>query len=126
MAVEMSAEGVNVALLDLWTVFMVMAGWVKGQREPLPGSKEVAENAMLKLLLHDGMLLALCCIICQTELLNEVTGLHFSNVAYTIYFTEIMKTIHKTWPDQMPNDKNIPYVCGCLLVLGCQKVRLTS
>jgi len=53
----MSAEGVNVALLDLWTVFMVMAGWVKGQREPLPGSKEVAENAMLKLLLHDGMLL---------------------------------------------------------------------
>jgi len=54
LAAELKADGVNVALLDLWTVFMETAGWTKAGNEALPGSKEVPENAMLKLLLHDG------------------------------------------------------------------------
>lgn len=55
LAGELKQEGVDVALLDLWSVLMETAGWKKGQSEPLPGSKEVPENAILKLLLHDGM-----------------------------------------------------------------------
>jgi len=57
LAVELKAEGIDVALLDLWSVFMKTAGWKWGDGIPLPGSKEVPENAMLKLLLHDGRLL---------------------------------------------------------------------
>lgn len=38
---------------------------------------------------------------------NEI-GLHFTNLAYTVFFQELMKTINKTWPDQMP--EKLPYV----------------
>lgn len=117
LAGELKAEGVDVVLLDLWTVFMETAGWNEDVRRvlpglpvSLPGSKEILENAMLKLLLHDGRLLPMKRLSEQELLLILATGLHFNNVAYTIYFTEIMKTIQQTWPDQMPNDKNIPYV----------------
>lgn len=53
LAKELKSEGVDIALLDLWTVMIQQAGWTPGQT-PLPGSKELPENVFLKLLLHDG------------------------------------------------------------------------
>jgi hypothetical protein len=40
---------------------------------------------------------------------NKFAGLHFTNIAYTLYFTEMMRIIEQTWPNQLPNDKNLPY-----------------
>ncbi|KAI9702545.1 MAG: hypothetical protein M1836_001025 [Candelina mexicana] len=76
----------NVAVLDLWTIFMTKAGWKEG--EPLPGRRDVDENPVLKKLLHDG--------------------LHFNPEAYELLFEELMKLIKVTWPDQDP--EQLPYV----------------
>lgn len=43
----------DVAILDIWSLFMEHAGWKEGQ--PLPGSKAVAENDVLRALLRDGI-----------------------------------------------------------------------
>ena len=37
-----------------------------------------------------------------------VKGLHFTNTAYTLFFEELMRTIQKLWPDQMP--EQLPFV----------------
>jgi hypothetical protein len=105
LAKELKEEGVDLALLDLWAVMMKQAGWQSGQSK-LPGSRELPENMVLKLMLHDGK----TCTFVSLARADTLTGLHFNNLAYTVYFTEIMKTIQQTWPDQLPNDKNIPYL----------------
>ena len=46
----------DVAILDIWSLFMEHAGWKEGQ--PLPGSKAVAENDVLRALLRDGIYIA--------------------------------------------------------------------
>jgi len=35
-------------------------------------------------------------------------GLHFTGVAYSIFFQEFMRLIQRTWPDQMP--ARLPFV----------------
>lgn len=45
-------EGLGVAVLDVWSIFMAKTGWKAG--EPLVGSKEVARNKVLDGLLVDG------------------------------------------------------------------------
>jgi isoamyl acetate esterase len=42
----------NLPVADIWTAFMKVAGWKEGQ--PLPGSRDVPENAKLASLLTDG------------------------------------------------------------------------
>jgi hypothetical protein len=54
LAKELKQEGVDVALLDLWEVMMKQAGWKAGDSK-LPGSRELPENMVLKLMLHDGI-----------------------------------------------------------------------
>ncbi len=44
---------VGVAVLDLWSVFMAAAGWKEG--EPLPGSRTIEQNPVLRDWLHDGV-----------------------------------------------------------------------
>ncbi|KAI9675361.1 MAG: isoamyl acetate-hydrolyzing esterase [Caeruleum heppii] len=70
----------DVAVLDLWNVFMSEAGWKPA--EPLVGSKDVAPNPRFSELMHDG--------------------LHLNPEGYRVVFREVMKTIHQHWPDQDP------------------------
>lgn len=42
----------GVAVLDLWSIIMLEAGWKDGQ--PLPGSKDLAKSEYLGSLLRDG------------------------------------------------------------------------
>lgn len=46
----------GLACLDLWTIFSKHAGW-SGETDddsPLPGSRQIPENAFMRMLLHDG------------------------------------------------------------------------
>lgn len=49
------AKELNVTSLDLWTAFMRHAGYDEKSGK-LPGSKEIEQNAFLRMLLHDGEL----------------------------------------------------------------------
>lgn len=51
---QVGAE-VEVAVLDVWSIFIAKTGWKEG--EPLVGSKKVARNEILERLLSDGGLL---------------------------------------------------------------------
>jgi len=105
LAQELKSEGVDIVLLDLWKVMMQHAG-ASTETSPLPGSKEIPENVFLKLVLHDGMGLNTSLSAATAD---KFIGLHFTNIAYTLYFTEMMRIIEQTWPNQLPNDKNLPY-----------------
>ena len=92
-------------LLDLYTVLMNHAEHQEGDAV-LEGSKEKPDNPFLKMLLHDGRRpLAHRSKGCLTD---STPGLHFTHTAYTLFFQELMRTIHKTWPDQMPSE--LPFV----------------
>lgn len=43
----------NIAVLDIWTAFMLKAGWKQG--EPLLGSSKLPRSPVLGQLLYDGM-----------------------------------------------------------------------
>ncbi|KAI9754797.1 MAG: hypothetical protein M1835_000865 [Candelina submexicana] len=92
-------EHYNVAVLDLWTIFMTKAGWKEG--EPLPGRRDVDENPVLKKLLHDGKL-NLARWMANVPANMRFEGLHFNPEAYELLFEELMKLINVTWPDQDP------------------------
>ncbi|KAI9726396.1 MAG: hypothetical protein M1834_009024 [Cirrosporium novae-zelandiae] len=80
------AKELNVPVVDTWTAFMTKAGWKEG--EPLVGSKECPPNSVLRELLLDG--------------------LHFDGPGYKILYEELMKSIEKEWPDQMPDKLEMP------------------
>ncbi|KAL2221598.1 GDSL Lipase/Acylhydrolase family protein [Thermoascus aurantiacus ATCC 26904] len=80
------AASLGVQVVDIWTAFMKAAGWQEGQ--PLPGSKDIPNNEVLESLLSDG--------------------LHFTPEGYKIMYTEVMKVIRATWPDQAP--ENLPMI----------------
>ncbi|KAK2746099.1 hypothetical protein FQN57_003439 [Myotisia sp. PD_48] len=82
---ECGKDSNNVAVVDIWSAFMAKAGWKEGQ--PLIGSKDVPENAMLAALLTDG--------------------LHFSPNGYKIMYHEVMKVIAEKYPLEMPEER--PY-----------------
>lgn len=46
------ATDLDLAVLDIWSIFMAKAGWKKG--EPLVGSKKVARSKILDSFLVDG------------------------------------------------------------------------
>lgn len=85
-ALEVAREA-NLTSIDLARLFLGPSGWAPGD-EHLPGSKQRPESPQLKRLFHDG--------------------LHFTGAAYTLFFAEIMRTIERVWPEQMP--PTLPYL----------------
>ncbi|KAI6891902.1 hypothetical protein KC318_g6847 [Hortaea werneckii] len=74
-------EGGDVAVLDLWSCFMRLAGWVPG--EPLVGSKDVEQmdpgKGGLGRLLKDGV--------------------HLTGEGNRVLFTELVGLLNRTWPE---------------------------
>jgi len=103
-AVKEVAASEKVACLDLWSALMTAAGW-DGELSKLPGSKENEVNYLLQALLHDGKVWRYSFRYLTDNLFQ---GLHFSGVAYSIFFQEFMHLIQRTWPDQMPS--KLPFV----------------
>ncbi|KAI7217203.1 hypothetical protein KC333_g4374 [Hortaea werneckii] len=73
--------GGDIAVLDLWSCFMRVAGWVPG--EPLVGSKDVEQmdpgKAGLGRLLKDGV--------------------HLTGEGNRVLFTELVGLVNRTWPE---------------------------
>ena len=82
---EVGAE-LQIAVLDLWSIFAELAGWRGGL--PLVGSKTVASNDLLVALLRDG--------------------LHFTPKGYHLLYEVVLDLIRQTWPDQHP--ASLPFV----------------
>lgn len=91
---EVGSE-LGVTVLDLWSAFIVKAGWRSG--EPLPGSKKAPRSRILEDLLHDGMSLG------QHAMhgLNLISlGLHFNPKGYKVLYDETLKVMTKEWCEQ--------------------------
>ncbi len=73
----------DLPILDLWTIFMVRAGWAEGSDAPLIGSKAAPQNKVLGELLSDG--------------------LHFTPAAYKLVFDELVKVIQAKLPEEVPD-----------------------
>ena len=95
----------GVAVLDIWSVFMEMAGWKEG--DPLVGSKKVARSKVLGRLLADGRLQNEDSMLCVHSLICSA-GLHFLPEAYKVVYDRLMALIHDHWPDQYP--ETLPFV----------------
>lgn len=87
-AVREVSKEMNVALLDIWTIFMRRVGWKVGN--PLIGSKTLEQDfeTGLPTLLEDG--------------------LHLTAQGGRVVYEELMKLIQRTWPDQVP--ESLPFV----------------
>ncbi|KAF4624298.1 hypothetical protein G7Y89_g13875 [Cudoniella acicularis] len=72
---EVGAEE-GIAVIDVWTKFMELAGWKEG--ELLPGSKEGGKNAILSGLLCDG--------------------LHLTSKGYKVVFDELAACLKAHFP----------------------------
>ncbi|KAI9740096.1 MAG: hypothetical protein M1818_004847 [Claussenomyces sp. TS43310] len=71
-------------VVDLWTAFMNKAGYNPDDpEEAMPGTKEGGLNETLRGLLVDG--------------------LHLTPAGYMILFEEVMETIEKVWPEELPD-----------------------
>ncbi len=84
----------DVAVVDLWSIFMAKAGWKHGQS--LIGSKGVERSKVLGSLLSDGKFE----IGSPTIKLIKFPGLHFNPDGYKLLFDATMSTIKQRWPDQ--------------------------
>ncbi|KAJ5287149.1 GDSL Lipase/Acylhydrolase family protein [Penicillium angulare] len=80
-AVKEVGKSLNVPVADIWTAFMTSVGWQEGQ--PLIGSRDAPRNENFDSLFIDG--------------------LHLTGDGYRFVFSEVMKEINATWPDQSPN-----------------------
>jgi lysophospholipase L1-like esterase len=84
---EVSKEQ-NVAVLDLWTIFMKRVGWRVG--DPLIGSRASEQD------LKSGL----------PALLED--GLHLTAQGSRVLYEELIQLIQRTWPDQTP--EALPFV----------------
>lgn len=75
-------QELHLPVLDLWTIFMLKAGWTEGSTEPLIGSKIAPKSKVFDELLSDG--------------------LHFTPSAYQLVFDELVKVIREKLPDHVP------------------------
>ncbi|KEF52139.1 uncharacterized protein A1O9_11765 [Exophiala aquamarina CBS 119918] len=82
------AQEYSLPVLDLWTIFMLNAGWSQGQQGPLIGSRAAPKNPVLDQLLSDG--------------------LHFTPVGYKLVFDELVYLIIRELPDHRP--ENLPQI----------------
>ncbi|KAI6841324.1 hypothetical protein KC340_g17135 [Hortaea werneckii] len=73
--------GGDIAVLDLWSCFMRLAGWVPG--EPLIGSKDVEQMDSGK----GGL----------GRLLKD--GVHLTGEGNRVLFTELVALVNRTWPE---------------------------
>lgn len=81
----------NVPVVDIWTSFLVHAGWTKGEA-PL-GSRDTAQSVAFRSLFSDGAhnpALCLAVLACITSLLI-VAGLHLTSAGYQLEFEQAMK-----------------------------------
>ncbi|THC89177.1 hypothetical protein EYZ11_011378 [Aspergillus tanneri] len=76
----------GVAVADVWTAFVKVAGWKEG--DPLPGSRDLPELDRFKKLFIDG--------------------LHLTADGYRVVYDVVMEAIRTNWPDQDP--KRLPMV----------------
>jgi hypothetical protein len=53
-AVRQVGKDRGVQVCDVWTAMMKEAGWTAGNTDPLPGSEDADENAVLRRLFSDG------------------------------------------------------------------------
>jgi len=85
---EVAQEYSGLPVLDLWTIFMLKAGWAPGQQGPLIGSRAAPRNPVLDELLSDG--------------------LHFTPAGYRLVFDELVNLIVRGLPDHRP--ENLPQI----------------
>lgn len=85
---EVGLEYNSLPVLDLWTIFMLKAGWTPGQQGPLIGSRAAPKNPVLDELLSDG--------------------LHFTPAGYKLVFDELVNLIIRELPDHRP--ENLPQI----------------
>lgn len=78
----------NLPVLDLWTIFMLKAGWNQGQQGPLIGSRAAPKSQILDELLSDG--------------------LHFTPTGYKLVFDELVNLILLKLPEHLPD--NLPQI----------------
>nr|POE66160.1 isoamyl acetate-hydrolyzing esterase 1 like [Quercus suber] len=81
-------QELQIPVLDIWSAMMSRASsgemvFHETPPKPLPGSLEMAPNAVLDKFLHDG--------------------LHFSSEGYKVLYDELIMLIQATWPDQAPD-----------------------
>lgn len=89
-AVRALGRELRLPVLDIWSAMMREAGYTRTELDStqLPGSSEAPESAVLQGFLHDG--------------------LHFSRSAYDLLYSELLASIGKLWPDQLP--ESLPFV----------------
>ncbi|EXJ82695.1 hypothetical protein A1O3_06509 [Capronia epimyces CBS 606.96] len=75
-------QALGLPILDLWTIFMLKAGWTEGSTDPLIGSKSAPKNKVFEELLSDG--------------------LHFTPAAYRLVFDALVNVIREKLPDDIP------------------------
>ena len=75
------ACGLEIPVLDLWSIFMKKTGWKAG--DPLIGSLDAPKSKVLAELLIDG--------------------LHFSTKAYAIVYEELKQLIQHQLPEDVPD-----------------------
>lgn len=95
----------SVTVLDLWTAFMLKAGWKQG--EPLLGSSKLPRSPVLSELLYDGMFTLMLTIAAVID--SWWSGLHLAPAGYRVLFDEMTKLIQATWPDQVPEKLPRPF-----------------
>lgn len=76
-------QELGLPVIDLWTTFMIKAGWQEGSTDALIGSKEAPRSQVLAELLSDG--------------------LHFTPAAYQLVFEMLVNVIQAQLPDQVPD-----------------------
>ena len=93
-------KGLDVAVLDLWSIMMAEAGWKEG--ESLAGSKDAPNSPELKKMLSDGRLVE--SLRGRLYVADIFEGLHFLPPAYKILYESLRKLIGNKWPDFMPGN----------------------
>ena len=96
-AVREVGKHLKVAVLDIWTIFMQMAGWRSGDRA-LPGSKEMDRVLIFRELLHDGKSYVHLKFGCR--FLHYIKGLHLDNLGYRVLFKSLLTLIEDKWPQE--------------------------
>ena len=90
-----AGEELGVVVLDLWSVFMVKAGWKPGSLWLGPSQPREMKSSENCCRMVGCSVFAMLCSASPTRL-----GLHFNPVGYKVLYDEIIRTIEREWPDQ--------------------------
>lgn len=108
-AVRDLAASLDVPVVDLWTACMASTGWKEGQ--PLPGSRDLPNDARLQRLLSDGAFPDCFTSVCPDfhDCTLTDSGLHLTPDGYKIMYNAVMQTIRTKWPEQDPEKMSMVY-----------------